>query len=231
MWSMKSTDAPSSVAVLQSEAFLAPPPSGPAGALLAPFRPLARAAFSAEVLDALRSKTKGVAEGSFAVLVAERVGVEGAVAAAESSGGRGAPSSSSSSAPSVAGVVELRVAADADVIRALRRAAVSSGEGGGVTVEQVAAAVAQQVLDHAGIHQHAAFDGVAAQGGACATGFHDGGDGACLPVGQCSAGYRNGGTGGCVATVGGRRPVAPRPAGRTAPRAPRPPCPAPRRGP
>lgn len=107
------------VAQLQSEAFLAPPPQGPAGALMAPFRPLARAAFSAEVLDALRGKTKGVSEGSFAVLVAERR-VEGGGAAT-----------------TIDGVVELRAAADADVIAALRKTA----NGGPPTVEQVAAAV------------------------------------------------------------------------------------------
>jgi hypothetical protein len=111
------------VAQLQSEAFLAPPPSGPAGALLAPFRPLARAAFSAEVLDALRGKTKGVSEGSFAVLVAERV--EGATASKV-----------------VDGVVELRAAADADVIAALRKT-----NAGPPTVEQVAAAVAAGWVD------------------------------------------------------------------------------------
>jgi hypothetical protein len=114
------------VAQLQSEAFLPPPPSGAAGVLLAPLQPLARASFSAEVLDALRGKTKGVADGSFAVLVAERV-----------AGGDADADADADAAAAVDGVVELRVAADADVLTALRRGAAPA-----VTAEQVAAAVA-----------------------------------------------------------------------------------------
>lgn len=128
------------VATLQSEAFQAPPPeNGAAALLLAPLQPLARASFSAEVLDALRGKTKGVAEGSFAVLVVEK-----------------------QEQPSVQGVVELRSAMDADVIRALRRKQQKGGGGGGSSsnsndsdalIRQVSAAVAASA---AGVAEEAA---------------------------------------------------------------------------
>jgi len=169
------------VAALQAEAFLRPPPDGPAGALLAPLlAPLARASFSAEVLDALRGKTRGVSEGSFAVLVAERrrqtqgddddgrrgPGDGGSGAAGGVAGGGGGGGGARDDGCGVVGVVELRAAADADVLAALRK-----GGSAEALARRAAAAVALAVATTApaGADQHkgaaaAAAAAAAAQG-------------------------------------------------------------------
>jgi hypothetical protein len=149
------------VAALQSEAFQAPPAPPEGGALFAlltaPLQPLARASFSAEVLDALRGKAKGVADGSFAVLVAERVGDEDDQEQQQEQQQqqqwqqRPNAATTPPATNKVQGVVELRAAMDADVVGALRRMQQqgggrgigrSAGSESDALVRQVAAAVA-----------------------------------------------------------------------------------------